>query len=196
MYKDALGFIAIFLTIVAFLPYIKSILNGKTKPHVFSWVIWGSTTLIVFAAQLSDNAGAGAWPFGISGIITIYVAFLAYMKKSDITITYSDWIFFIIAMSSIPVWYITSSPLWTVIVLTAIDIIGFAPTFRKAYYNPFEENLTFFVIMGIRNLISTFAIVNYSIITTLFPAFMTLACAILVPMIIWRRNIIDSHIVR
>jgi hypothetical protein len=29
------------------------VLRGTTRPHVFSWTIWGSTTLVVFAAQRS-----------------------------------------------------------------------------------------------------------------------------------------------
>ncbi len=39
--------LAIALTFVAFVPYIRSILQGVTKPHVFSWVIWGTTTVVV-----------------------------------------------------------------------------------------------------------------------------------------------------
>lgn len=49
--KLVLSVIAIVLTLVAFIPYIISILSGMTKPHVFSWVIWGITTFIVFLAQ-------------------------------------------------------------------------------------------------------------------------------------------------
>ena len=68
MYKELLSAAAIALTFVAFLPYIRSIKQGVTKPHVFSWVIWGSTTFIVFLAQLADKGGAGAWPIGVSGL--------------------------------------------------------------------------------------------------------------------------------
>ena len=39
MYKELLSAVAIALTFVAFLPYIRSILTNKTKPHVFSWLI-------------------------------------------------------------------------------------------------------------------------------------------------------------
>ena len=84
MYKELLSILAIALTFIAYLPYIRSIRQGKTKAHVFSWVIWGFTTIIVFLAQLADKGGAGAWPIGVSGIITIYVAFLAYTKNSTI----------------------------------------------------------------------------------------------------------------
>lgn len=188
IYKEFLGAIAIVLTLIAFLPYIHSIRQGKTRPHVFSWVIWGSTTFVVFLAQLADKGGAGAWPIGVSGIITIYVAFLAYIKKSDCTITRSDWLFFIAAMTSLPSWYLTADPLWAVVILTLVDVIGFGPTFRKAYSYPLEEKLTFFVIMAVRNLISIMALAHYSLTTVLFPAVIAAACLVFILTVIHRRR--------
>ena len=114
MHKEIFSAIAIALTFIAYIPYIHSILKKEIKPHVFSWVIWGSTTIIVFLAQYEDGGGAGSWPIGVSGVITFYVAFLAYTRKSDITIAKSDWYFFLTAMASIPFWYLTSDPLWAV----------------------------------------------------------------------------------
>ena len=188
MYKELLSFIAIALTFIAFLPYIRSILSGKTKPHVFSWVIWGSTTFVVFLAQLADKGGAGAWPIGVSGIITIYVALLAYINKSDSTITRKDWLFFISAMTALPLWYFTSDPLWAVVILTTVDVVGFGPTFRKAYGHPFEEHLTFFVLVATRNLISIMALEHYSLTTILFPAVTALACLAFILMVAYRRR--------
>jgi hypothetical protein len=87
--------VAILLTFIAFVPYIGTILSGKTKPHVFSWVIWGTTTMIVFFAQLEAKGGVGAWPIGVSACLTLFIAFLAFVKRSDIKITYSDSLFFL-----------------------------------------------------------------------------------------------------
>ncbi|NNF97422.1 MAG: hypothetical protein HKM94_10895 [Halobacteria archaeon] len=192
MYKELLSAVAIVLTLIAFLPYIRSILQGKTKPHVFSWLIWGSTTFVVFLAQLADKGGAGAWPIGVSGIITTYVAFLAYIKKSDSTITRTDWLFFTLAMTSLPLWYLTSDPLWAVVILTTVDVLGFGPTFRKAYFLPFEEQLKFFVIMATRNLISIVALEHYSLTTVLFPAVTGAACLMFILMVVYRRRMLTA----
>lgn len=70
-YKEALSAVAIVLTFAAFVPYIRTIISGTTKPHVFSWVIWGATTFVVFLAQLEGKGGVGAWPIGVSGSITV-----------------------------------------------------------------------------------------------------------------------------
>ena len=110
-YKELLSAIAIVLTFIAFFPYIHSIIKGEIKPHVFSWIIWGTTTFVVFLAQLEDNGGVGAWPIGVSGVITIFIALLAYIKRTEIKITRIDWLFFVSAVSSLPFWYFTSDPL-------------------------------------------------------------------------------------
>ena len=194
MYKELYSAIAIALTFIAFFPYIRSILKEETKPHVFSWVIWGSTTFIVFLAQLKDGGGIGAWPIGVSGLITIYVAFLAYLKKSDKTITLIDWCFFLSAMASLPTWYFTSDPLWAVVILTAVDLLGFGPTLRKAYFHPYEENLTFFSIFMARNLIVIMALEYYSLTTVLFPAVIAGACFALIVIVMFRRRILSGMV--
>ena len=190
MYKQLLGAIAIGLTIIAYYPYIRSIIQGKTKPHVFSWVIWGTSTCIVFLAQLADKGGAGAWVIGFSGIISIYVAFLAYIKRSDSSITRIDWLFFIVAMTALPIWYLTSDPLWAVVILTTVDVLGFVPTFRRSYILPFEEQLMFYMVMALRNFVVLSALENYSLTTVLFPATIAIACLIFSLMVVYRRRVL------
>ncbi len=191
-YKELLSAIAIALTFIAFFPYIRSTMRGETKPHVFSWVIWGITTFVVFLAQLEDHGGVGAWPIGVSGIIALYVALMAYLKRADITITKTDWVFFTAAMTSLPFWYFTSDPLWAVVILTTVDVLGFGPTVRKAYRFPFDESMTFFALFMARNLIVIMALENYSLTTVLFPAIIASACLFLILMVTYRRRVLST----
>lgn len=180
--------VAIALTLVAFVPYIRSIILGLNKPHVFSWVIWGLTTVIVFFAQLEAKARVGAWPIGISGTITCFIALLAFLKRSDISITSTDWVFFLSAVASLPVWYFTSDPLWAVVVLTSVDLLGFGPTIRKAYGFPHQENVLFFFLFMTRNAFALLALEHYSLTTILFPLSVRGACLFLLIMIVYRRR--------
>jgi len=191
-YKEVLSGVAIALTFIAFFPYIRAIIQGAIKPHVFSWVIWGTTTFVVFLAQLEDGGGVGAWPIGVSGSITIFIAILAYVKRADIAITRTDWLFFVMALSSLPFWYLTSDPLSAVVILTAVDVLGFGPTVRKAYAYPHSESLLFFALFTARNLIVIMALENYSITTVLFPAAIAAACLLLITMITYRRRAFAS----
>lgn len=186
-YKELFSLSAVIITLLAFLPYIRSILNNSIKPHVFSWVIWGSTTFVVFLAQLDADAGIGAWPIGISALITMFIALLAYMKRADVSITWLDWLFFISAMLSLPLWYLTADPLWAVVILTVVDVLGFGPTLRKAYYLPHSESVLFFTLFTVRNMLVIMALENYSVTTVLFPAVIATACAMLIVLIWYRR---------
>ncbi|WP_341328775.1 hypothetical protein [Methylotuvimicrobium sp. KM2] len=186
-YKELLSIVAIVLTFLATAPYIYSILKGATKPHVFSWVIWGTTTFVVFLAQLHNKGGAGAWPVGVSGVLTIFIAILAFAKRGDVTITKTDWLFLITALSSLPLWYFTSDPLWAVFILTTVDVLGFGPTIRKAYHQPKSEPLNFYALFAIRNLFVVMALEHYSVATVLFPAVLGLTCVFIMALMMYRR---------
>lgn len=184
--------IAIALTFIAFIPYIYSIVVGKTKPHVFSWIIWGLTTVIVFFAQLQAGAGIGAWPIGVSGCITLLIAFLAFIKRGDISITKVDWLFFGSALASVPLWYFSSEPLWAVVVLTLVDLLGFGPTMRKAYDCPHQENRLFFTLFLVRNCFAILALEHFSLTTVLFPLSVNMVCCLLLAIISYRRYFTDK----
>ena len=188
MIKELLSAAAIALTFAMFVPYIRSIRLGRTKPHVFSWLIWALGTFVVFLAQLADSAGVGAWPIGVSGLITAYVAVLAYGKKADTAITRTDWAFLLAALAALPCWYLSSDPLWAVVILTGLDLAGFGPTFRSAYFRPYAERMGFYSLGALRNGLSILALEHYSLTTVLFPAAVGVACAALVVMVAYRRR--------
>lgn len=194
MHRELLSAAAIALTFAIFVPYIRSILQGRTKPHVFSWFIWALATFVVFLAQLAGGAGTGAWAIGVSGIITCYVAILAYMKRIDRSVTKSDCAFLIVALAALPCWYFTSNPLWAVAILTGVDLAGFGPTFRSAYARPHLERTGFYSLAALRNLLVILALERHSVTTVLFPAVIGAACLAFVGMVFYRRRILGAQV--
>lgn len=179
---------ALLLTFVAFIPYYRGILQDEVKPHVFTWFIWAAGTVIVFAAQLSDGAGLGAWPIGVSGLMTAGVALLALTRAADTSIVRMDWVFLVLAASALPFWFLTSTALSAVVILTVVDLLGFGPSVRKAYDHPFEESVTFFIVGVVRNVCVLLALENMSWTTALFPAAVGIACLLFVGLILVRRR--------
>jgi len=190
--KTAFATLAFAFTFIAFYPYFRGILGGTVRPHVFSWLIWAFGTVVVFVAQLSDGAGIGAWPIGVSGLITLCVAILAYLKKGDTTIVRMDWVFLLLATSALPLWFLTETALSAVLILTFVDLLGFGPSVRKAYHAPYDENALFFALGALRNGFVIAALENYSWTTVLFPAAVGLACLFFVGLLIYRRTKIAS----
>ena len=141
----------------------------------------------MFLAQLADRGGLGAWPTGVSGIITAYIAVLAYRGRSDTSITKVDWVFLAIALAALPCWLLTSNPLVAVVLLTGMDLAGFVPTFRFAFFSPHEEHIGFYSLGALRNAVAIAALEHYSWTTVLFPAAVGMACALFVAMVAYRR---------
>jgi len=182
------GLAAVVLTVVAYVPYIGAIRAKAVKPHFFSWLIWSLTTVIVFFAQMAAEGGAGAWSTGMSAAITLYVAWLALVLRSDFSNTTADWCFLIAAMLSLPVWFFTDDPLWSVVILTVVDAFGFGPTLRKAWHKPQEESMQFYLLFGARSLLSVAALERRTLTTVLFPVAMVVACVLVSVLLWWRRR--------
>lgn len=182
------GLAAVVLTVVAYVPYIGAIRAKAVKPHFFSWLIWSLTTVIVFFAQMAAEGGAGAWSTGMSAAITLYVAWLALVLRSDFSNTTVDWCFLVAAMLSLPVWFFTDDPLWSVVILTVVDAFGFGPTLRKAWHKPQEESMQFYLLFGARSLLSVAALESRTLTTVLFPVAMVVACVLVSVLLWWRRR--------
>lgn len=192
MEKEAWGWIAIALTGAMFIPYIRSMARGVTRPHPVSWAIWGGGTAVIFFAQLLDGAGWGAWPIGLSGAITIGVAVAAYRMTQEFSPTKTDVGCLIVAAAGLLMWPLASSPVWTVVILTAVDLVGFVPTVRLVLKRPFDENLGFYVVSAFRNAAALLALEHYSVTTVVFPAAVLAGCLMLVSlMLICRAR--DAH---
>lgn len=187
MSKELFAAAAIVLTFAMFVPYIRSIHQGRTRPHAFSWIVWGLSTFVVFFAQLAGGGGLGAWPIGISGVISGYIALLAYAKRADRSITTTDWVFLVVALAALPGWLVTENPLAAVLILTGVDLAGFGPTFRAAYVRPHDERIGFYLLGAVRNGLALAALEHYSLTTVLFPAAVAVACLAFVSMVAFRR---------
>lgn len=190
--RPLISALATALTSIAYLPYIWSIAHGHTRPHVFTWIVWGFATGIAFLAVLKAGGGVGAWPIGFSGAVTLLVAGLAYIKRSEITITRTDRLLFFAALAAIPLWVVANDPLWAVVLITVIELLGFGPTLRKTWSKPHSESMGFLAIMVARNMLILTALDQHTLITVLFPAVSAMACGLLIAIMAWRRPHLEA----
>ncbi len=86
----------------------------------------------------------------------------------------------------------TDSALNAVILLTIIDTLGFVPTFKKAYYYPFEEKLSFFIIMIVKDIFTIIALEEYSLTTLLFPITLDVTSIAFIVMVFIRRKVTSA----
>lgn len=184
--KIILGTIAVIIALIGYVPYFRDIFRGKTKPHAYSWLVWGILTGIGFFGQILNKGGAGAWVTGITALICFTIFFFA-LKKGERNITFSDKLTLFGAFIAMLSWYLTSNPLSALILVIITDALGFFPTFRKSYHKPKEETMLTFFLNGLKFAIALFALETYSLNTYLYPVYLILANWIFVGMLIVRR---------
>jgi len=186
-----IGWATIVIGLLIYIPYFKSIYERQTKPHVFSWAIWGLLGAIAYFAQLSDGAGPGAWVNGITALVCFTIAAIA-LRHGEKNITRSDWITFLGALMALPVWYVTQNALYAILLITLIDALGFYPTFRKSWHKPLEENALTYGLSAGKYALSLFAIENYTMTTVFYSASLVLMNGLFVVMVLWRRKYLKN----
>lgn len=190
-YHVWLGALAVIIGIIGYVPYYRDIFRGTTKPHPFTWVGFALVNGITFVAQVITGAGPGAWVSAVTTLATLGIAALAF-GKGEKDITRFDWVCFGGALLGILLWRLTSDPLAAVITVTAVDLLSFAPTFRKAYLRPGEETAALYLVSVLKYGVSLFALASFNLTTAFFPVAITLANAAIAALIIVRRQQLRS----
>ena len=186
--KIVLGSAAVIIGLLGYAFYIRGIIKGEVKPHAFTWSVWGILTTIAFLAQVSDGGGPGAWVTGMTALMSFVFAAVGLGASSRMYIEKNDWLLFAFTLLAIPVWYLTANPLWAVIIITVIDAVAFAPTFKKAFKHPETENQWTFLLSGIKFIFGIAALEAFTVITVLYPASLVAANLAFVAMVMWRRR--------
>jgi|SRR5579862_2607305 len=185
--KELLAVGATLLIIVAYTPYVKDTIAGKTRPHLYSWLISGLITFIVFGVQLNNGAGWGALPTFAAATAGL-VVFLLSLNGKRAPITKSDSFFFAMALIATALWLIAHQPLTSVVIISLIEILAFAPTYRKSWQRPDQETLSAYLVNTLRFTLATISLQNYSLVTVLYPLTEALADGLFSLFLILRRR--------
>lgn len=167
--------------------YFNGIFRHGAKPHAFSWLIWGTISAVGFAAQVAEGAGPGAWARGFACATCFLLVVIGYMR-GDRGYTRGDWITLGVSLAAIPLWMVTKTPLWSVILVCIIDTVGFIPTVRKAWDRPWEEPASGYAFFTAGALLSIFAIERYTPATWLYPVLMVFTNCSMTAYLLIRRN--------
>lgn len=167
--NDVLGGVAIALAVVSYSVYITHTIQGYTKPHAISWLIWSLLHTFVFFEQIEAGAGPGAWVTGASAIATLFIFFLA-IVRGERRIVIFDWFCLLLVLGLFYFWSTLGDSSLAIGMATLIVVIGFIPTIRKSIHNPREETATTFALNSVKFLIAVFALNTVTLTTALYPA--------------------------
>jgi uncharacterized protein with PQ loop repeat len=185
--KVIVSIIAVLLTFIGYIPYVRDTLQKKTTPHIYTWFIWGLVTAIAYGLQVTNGAGVGSWVTLAVAVICFFIFALG-LRHGKKDITKSDTVFFILSFVALFLWLIAKQPVLSVILASTIDMLGFIPTIRKSWNKPYSETLFSYELNTFRHGLSIFALQRYSIVTWLYPLSWVIANALFSAILIIRRK--------
>ena len=167
--KNAIGVVATILVFLGYIPYLRDIKRGKTKPHIYSWFVAGFVAIIIFALQVSGGAGAGSLVTLAAGVMCVLVITLGIFHKSTVEILWIDTVFLVLAFIALGLWLFAKQPVVSAVLSTVIEVLGFVPTVRKSWNRPFTETLQSYYLNTFRFGFALLALQTYTIVTTIYP---------------------------
>ena len=185
-FKDAMGALAVVITLVAYGIYVWQTLRGEARPHPLSWLIFGILTATAYLVQVDEAAGPGSWVMGITAIVCLLLCLMSFWR-GERTFPWYEWAF-LAAAAVIFIFYLLSHQPTTAAVLAAIvGVLGFGPTVTKAWHRPHSDSITTFALNSIKFIPAFFAMDNLSLATCVMPAALVVANAA-VALIIYARR--------
>lgn len=187
------GVLSIIISLSAVFFYLRSIYLGKTKPHFCTHFVWALSSLIVCLAQVHEEAGPGAWVTMINTAFFTLTTLLS-LKYGERTITRGDKISMTVSLVAVIPWVLTQNPLWSVILVTLIDLVAYYPTMRKSWMKPDEENLTTYGLSALEYGLSVRAMQVANLTTVLYPVAIIASNLVLIALCLIRRRTLNKAV--
>src|SRR3989338_8930956 len=162
------------ITIVAYYPYIRDIFLKKTKPHSYTWLIWAITQGVATAGIWDGGGKWGVVSVFASTLLVIVVLVLS-LRFGTRNIRMIDTFVLALALLAIVVWLKLGNPLLAVLMASAIDGLGYIPTYRKSFVDPWSETVLFWICMVAAGVLGIFANAEYNFLTVTYLATLVVA---------------------
>lgn len=162
---------AVILATVRYGTYFYTIYQGKTKPHAFSWLLWGAVVGVGTLAQFDLDGGPSAWAMAFVSLSCLLISAIAFVI-GERDYTKSDWFALIACFLAIPIWQATENPLIAVFIIMSIDILTYWPTIRKSYNKPETEPPISYGFAGMRYFLMLFAVPDPTWTNLMYPFFL------------------------
>lgn len=166
------------LTLLGYVPYIRSIIRGNTHPSTISWWIWSSVGLLLLSTyySLGSQAALGLAIGALTGQIVIALLSLRYGTTG---ITKLDLFCLLGAVAAGLLWWITASPFLPHVLILVIDFCGWLPTFRKVLNKPRSEDLFAWLVWTIAASFSLLDPAHWTFNDLLYPVYIVITDGLL-----------------
>ena len=174
-HQHAIGVTAGVILVLKQIPYILSILNGRTRPNRASWTIWTVLGAVALAAYIQTGETADLWVPVVLVIAPLTVTVLALRSGYSDDGKY-DKLALVGGAVALGVWLISGSAAVGLAMALVADFIGTLPTLRKSVLWPSSEHLPTWYLSLLGYTVNLFAIQQWSLFHAFYPVYVVFWC--------------------
>ena len=164
-----MGILAGVISLLAYVPDIASSIRRKTVPSRTSfWILFfvGLVTLLAY----KESGASNTLFFLIGDLVGCFlIALLSLLYGKDGTQTFDKLCFFG-AIVSLGLWFFFQEhPSVALVSSLSVEFVAMIPILKKAYLNPFEEDITAWLLSFVAAVMNIYAIETWSFLVVLLP---------------------------
>jgi hypothetical protein len=178
-WHSVLGMGAGFFSILCVVPYIITILKGKTRPSRATWWIWFVLSSTISLSYYSTGATTTIWLPVCGGLGQLVVALLS-LKYGEGGWSRFDRVCLMGVGISLLLWWGFNAPFVALLCNLIIDLLGAMPTILKSYREPHKESLLTWSLYLTGSILNLFAVEHWSITLAMFPLYIFIVNAAIV----------------
>lgn len=157
--------------LAANVPYVISILRGKTSPNRISWLVWGLVGMLILTTYHELDGKAALILAFTCAACQLTVAVLSIQYGSGGTSVIDRACLALVVLTCF-IWWITKSAFYPYVLGVCIDFLAMIPTFVKTYHKPEGEDFWAWTLWAIAAFLSVLAIENWAFAESLFPVYL------------------------
>jgi len=193
MLPENVIFIGVSINLFLSVWYIKTIVDGKTKPNLISWFCWMLPTFIGSFLQIRAGAGLSFLSTLMAGFGPFLVIIFSLFKKNAFWKINSFDIFCgFLSIFALILYFLTKNLAISIIFAILSDALAYVPTLIKSWKFPETESSTTYIGGIVNNLLAILIIKNWSFSIYSFPIYLVLSNLITV-CFIYRKKIFKSY---
>jgi len=185
--RTVLGLSSGVLMALCVVPYIRDILRHTTKPERATWWVWMGLGVMASIAQIQAGSTWSVVMTIVSAIGCGAIAFLS-LRYGYGRFKFRDGAVLVIAALGMIVSQILHSPLTALLIIVAVDMIGYSLTIAKTWHAPKTETLLTWVLSCMSGFLGLAVGGTLNFAQLIYPLYIFLGNALMVVVIHYRRR--------
>lgn len=178
LWSPIFAYISIIIALLVEGRYIYTILTWRTIPNFTGWFIISLSMSFLFVSSWASGATHSIWLIGVLACLHLIEAVLSlYYWVFRITRFERSLIF--LACVSLGLWYVTDSPIYTILLNTSIDSMGMISIAYKLFRFPETEDSLAWGVSALMYGIDMLAVTHWNIENALFITLNFIECSVI-----------------